>query len=126
MNTAELNANPYKNCTPQEVRALVRAQKITGQTSGMCAGYSQANLCVLPKEYAYDFLLFCQRNPKSCPLLEVSDEGSRILKTSAPGADIATEIPHMERRRARLRNAGCFGILAEQSGKLYYRMQLQF
>ncbi|MDD6899688.1 MAG: hypothetical protein PUD29_06695 [Treponema porcinum] len=52
MNTAELNANPYKNWTPQEVRALVRAQKITGQTSGMCAGYAQANLCVLPKEYA--------------------------------------------------------------------------
>ena len=93
MNTAELNANPYKNWTPQEVRALVRAQKITGQTSGMCAGYAQANLCVLPKEYAYDFLLFCQRNPKSCPLLEVSDEGSRILKMSAPGADIATDIP---------------------------------
>jgi uncharacterized protein YcsI (UPF0317 family) len=59
----------------------------------MCDGYAQANLCVLPQHYAYDFLLFTQRNPKSCPLLEVSDTGSRILKTSAPGADIATDIP---------------------------------
>ena len=59
----------------------------------MCSGYAQGNLCILPKKYAYDFLLFCQRNPKSCPLLEVTDIGERILKTCAPGSDIATDIP---------------------------------
>lgn len=83
----------YTNCSPAEVRALIREEKITGQTSGMCAGYAQANLAVLPKELAYDFLLFCQRNPKSCPLLEVSDVGSRKLHDLAEGADIATDIP---------------------------------
>ena len=85
--------NPYRETTPKAVRKLVGEGKITTQTSGMCNGYAQANLCVLPKEYAYDFLLFTQRNPKSCPVLEVTDTGSRYLKTIAPGADIAREIP---------------------------------
>lgn len=85
--------NEYKNFLPSEVRKLIREGKITGQTSGMCSGFAQANLCILPKEYAYDFLLYCQRNPKPCPLLEVSDVGSRCLKTSALNADIAKDIP---------------------------------
>ncbi|MDR2071878.1 MAG: putative hydro-lyase [Spirochaetaceae bacterium] len=83
----------YAKSAPREVRALIRAEKITGHTSGMCDGYAQANLAVLPAEYAYDFLLFTQRNPKSCPVLEVSDRGSRSLKKIAPGADIARDIP---------------------------------
>jgi uncharacterized protein YcsI (UPF0317 family) len=59
----------------------------------MCPGYAQANLAILPKENAYDFLLFTQRNPASCPVLEVADTGSRLLKYIAPGADIATDLP---------------------------------
>jgi uncharacterized protein YcsI (UPF0317 family) len=85
--------NKYKDVNPRKVRELIRSGEISGQTSGMCAGYAQANLVVLPKEYAYDFLLFCQRNPQSCPLLEVSEAGNRLLKEIAPGADIATDIP---------------------------------
>ena len=88
-----MNTNIYKDYSPVDVRALVRAGKITGQTSGMCSGFAQANLCVLPEKYAYDFLLFCQRNPKSCPLLEVTDVGNPVLKTSAPGANLMTDIP---------------------------------
>ncbi|MDR0628487.1 MAG: putative hydro-lyase [Treponema sp.] len=83
----------YVNMPPKEARTLIREGKYTKQTSGMCAGYAQANLAVLPAEYAYDFLLFTQRNPKSCPVLEVSDKGSRNLNSIAPGADIATDIP---------------------------------
>ena len=56
------------NMSPKEVRALIREQKITSPTAGMCAGYAQGNLVVLPKDLAYDFLLFTQRNPKSCPI----------------------------------------------------------
>lgn len=40
-----------------------------------------------------NFLLFAQRNPRACPLLEVSDTGSRLLTDIAPGADIATDLP---------------------------------
>ena len=78
---------------PSEVRALIREGKITTQTSGMCDGYAQANLIILPMEQAYDFLLFAQRNPKSCPLLEVGDKGSRLIKRMAQSADVATDIP---------------------------------
>lgn len=59
----------------------------------MCAGYAQANLVILPKDLAYDFLLFTQRNPKSCPVLEVSDVGSRNLSYIAEDVDIARDIP---------------------------------
>ncbi len=83
----------YETMKPEEVRKLIRNGEITGQTSGMCAGYAQANLVILPKKYAYDFLLFTMRNPRSCPLLEVSDEGSRSLRYLAADADIARDIP---------------------------------
>ena len=83
----------YSKAKPSEVRQLIREGKLSGQTSGMCDGYAQANLVILPKDIAYDFLLFCQRNPRPCPLLEVSDTGSRRLRTIAAGADIATDLP---------------------------------
>lgn len=83
----------YMDEKPNEIRQLIRKGEITGATAGMCGGYAQANLCVLPKEYAYDFLLFAMRNPKSCPILEVADIGSRELKKIASGVDIATDIP---------------------------------
>lgn len=78
--------------SPKEVRLKIRKGEITGQTSGMCPGYAQANLVVLPKDLAYDFLLFTQRNPRSCPLLEVTDLGSSQTKFIAD-ADIASDIP---------------------------------
>ena len=83
----------YSAMKPKEVRSLIRTGEITGPTAGMCSGYAQANLVILPKDLAYDFLLFTQRNPKSCPLLEVSDTGSRFLREIADGADIARDIP---------------------------------
>ncbi len=83
----------YSKALPEEVRRLIREGKITTQTSGMCDGYAQANLIVLPAEDAYDFLLFAQRNPKSCPILEVGDVGSRVIKRMANFADVAKDIP---------------------------------
>ena len=58
---------------PREIRADIRRGKLTGVTAGLGAGHVQANLAVLPRDYAYDFLLFCQRNPRPCPLIEVTD-----------------------------------------------------
>lgn len=83
----------YANMKPQEVKDLIRSGEIDFQTSGMCNGYAQANLCILPKEYAFDFLLFCMRNPKPCPILEVGDVGSRDIKTMAQYGDICTDFP---------------------------------
>lgn len=86
-------ASDFASCLPKEVRKLIREGRITGETSGMCEGYAQANLVVLPRELAFDFLLFAVRNPKACPLLEVTEAGNRKLSEIASGADIATDIP---------------------------------
>lgn len=83
----------YSVMKPYEVRKLIREGKITSPTAGMCAGYAQANLVILPKDIAYDFLLFTQRNPKSCPILEVSDVGNRMLNFLGRDIDITTDIP---------------------------------
>ncbi len=83
----------YSTIMPSELRKLIREEKITTETTGMCRGYAQANLVSLPKDIAYDFLLFAQRNPRACPLLEVSDVGSRELRSIAADTDIAADIP---------------------------------
>lgn len=67
--------------TPQEVRLACRSGIFAEQTSGHASGFAQGNLCILPKEYAFDFLLFCQRNPKPCPLLHVIEAGEYNLGT---------------------------------------------
>lgn len=78
---------------PWEVRKLIREDQLKRPTTGLCGGYVQGNLAILPKKYAYDFLLFTQRNPKPCPVLEVSDMGGTELRKIAPGSDITTDIP---------------------------------
>jgi uncharacterized protein YcsI (UPF0317 family) len=78
---------------PREIRADIRSGKLSGVTAGLGVGHVQANLAVLPKDNAYDFLLFCQRNPRACPLIEVTDVGSPEPVGVAPGADLRTDLP---------------------------------
>lgn len=75
------------------VREQIRTNKWTAPTAGLAPGYTQANLVILPENQAYDFLLFCQRNPKACPLLEVTDAGSPVPRLTAPGADLRYDVP---------------------------------
>lgn len=70
MGTTELGAAS----TPEQARAAFR-DGLVRPTCGIAQGYAQANLMILPKEQAFDFLLFAQRNPKPCPLLEVMEPG---------------------------------------------------
>ena len=79
--------------TGAEARTMVRQGKWRKPTAGLAPGYAQANLVVLPRELAYDFLLFAQRNPKPCPVIEVTETGSPEPKLSAAGADLRTDIP---------------------------------
>ena len=78
---------------PAELRRIIRAGEYGGVTSGLANGHVQANLAVLPRDLAFDFLLFCQRNPQPCPLLEVIEAGSVEPSFTAPGADISTDVP---------------------------------
>ena len=86
-------AQDYSTMKPADVRQLIRDGKITSFTSGMCNGYAQANLAILPKDLAFDFLLFTQRNQKPCPVLDVTEVGDPEPKVAAPGADIRYDIP---------------------------------
>ncbi len=79
--------------TGAQLRTAARRGEFTGQTSGQANGYVQANLAVLPKDWAYDFLVFSQRNPKPCPVLEVGEPGDPTTRLIADGADIRTDIP---------------------------------
>jgi uncharacterized protein YcsI (UPF0317 family) len=79
--------------TGSGIRQLAREKKLTGPTPGLAPGYVQANLVVVPQRLAFDFLLFCHRNPRPCPLLDVTDPGSPEPAAVAPGADLRTDIP---------------------------------
>jgi len=76
-----------------EERAGIRAGDHVGPTSGLAPGFAQANLAMLPGDLALDFLRFCVRNPKPCPLLEVTDTGSARPATMARDADLRTDLP---------------------------------
>lgn len=77
----------------EELRSQIRENQFTRPTAGYAPGYTQANLVILPTDLAYDFLLFCQRNPKSCPLIEVTESGSPIPKITSPNADLRYDLP---------------------------------
>src|SRR5437867_9981405 len=82
-----------QHATGADVRIQARNGAWSGQTSGLAMGYVQANLVVVPRDLAFDFLLFCQRNPKPCPLLDVTEPGSAEPHLVAPGADVRTDLP---------------------------------
>lgn len=71
---------------------MISKNELTGHTSGMAKGYVQANVVILPSIYAYDFLKFCFRNPKTCPLLDVSEIGSTSFPTYGKEANITNEV----------------------------------
>jgi O-6-methylguanine DNA methyltransferase len=97
--------------TPSAVRSAARSGSLSGHTSGLAPGCAQANLVILPQAVAADFLLYCTRNPKPCPLLEVTAPGQAVLAhlpgggggeggylapgslSVAPGADLRTDLP---------------------------------
>jgi uncharacterized protein YcsI (UPF0317 family) len=78
---------------PAEMRALARQGDWHGSTGGHCPAYQQANLVILPMDAAAEFAAFCTRNPKPCPLIEITPPGDPEPIRSAPGADLRTDLP---------------------------------
>jgi uncharacterized protein YcsI (UPF0317 family) len=76
-----------------KIRNRCRSGRWDQPTSGLAPGFAQANMVMLDRRYAFDFLLFCQRNPKPCPILEVLEPGQREPRRTAPGADITRDLP---------------------------------
>jgi len=78
--------------SPKELRRSFRNGVVT-PTTGLAMGYAQANLVVMPTRYALDFLTFCQKNPKPCPVLEVGSPGDPKTTLVAKDADVRSDIP---------------------------------
>jgi uncharacterized protein YcsI (UPF0317 family) len=94
MSTAPLRtASTWDRLDPRAARWAIRAGEYTGYTAGIAPDRVQANICILPQRWAEDFLLYCQRNPKPCPLLARSDIGNPHLATLAEDLDIRTDVP---------------------------------
>ncbi|CAN5571567.1 putative hydro-lyase [soil metagenome] len=79
--------------SPADIRKLIRANEWMSQTAGLAHDYVQANLVILPHEDAEDFREFCKRNPKPCPVLDITDPGSPVPMNVAPNADLRTDLP---------------------------------
>ena len=78
--------------TPAELRAMIRNKEWTRPTTGTCPGTIQANLVMLPESAAFEFLLFCVRNPKPCPILDVLEPGNPVPGI-AENADLRSDLP---------------------------------
>ncbi|MEM7294044.1 MAG: putative hydro-lyase [Pseudomonadota bacterium] len=75
------------------VRKFIRSNAYFGHTAGLAAGRLQANLAIMSEEYALEFMIFCQRNPKPCPVSGVSDKGNPMMFTMGKDIDIRTDVP---------------------------------
>ena len=76
----------------RRARLAIRAGEHTGSTAHLPPGCVQANLVVLPRAVASDFVTFSARNPKPCPIVEVVEQGAEAVR-SAPGSDLRTDVP---------------------------------
>lgn len=83
----------YTQLRPFELRELFRMNELVRPTAGLAQGFTQANVVILKKSLAFDFLLFCNRNPKPCPVLDVTEVGSPVPRMVAPTADLRTDLP---------------------------------
>ncbi|MFT5591965.1 MAG: hypothetical protein ACI8SR_000320 [Oceanicoccus sp.] len=80
--------------TPAQLRHAIRMGEHTTNTSGLCQGFVQCNVAILPKAWADEFLQFCQLNQKPCPVVAMAAQpGDTHLVEVAPDFDIRTDVP---------------------------------
>ena len=79
--------------TPAQLRQRIRSGEHSGNTSGYCAGFVQCNMVILPKDWAAEFLQFCTKNPKPCPVLGMADAGSWEIPALAANLDVRSDLP---------------------------------
>ena len=91
--TAIRRDNPDALLTGRAARLAIRRNAHSGPTSGLAPGFVQANLAILPRELAADFMQFCQRNPKPCPLIGVAAPGDPHIPALGEDLDIRTDLP---------------------------------
>jgi uncharacterized protein YcsI (UPF0317 family) len=85
---------------PAVLRAAIREGRIQDHTGGLAERHVQGNLVVLPEAAAGDFLRYCQRNPKPCPVLAVGEPGDPTVPMLGKGIDLRTDLPRYRVWRA--------------------------
>ena len=93
VSSAALTRVELEHAAPRTVRMAVREGRWTTNTKRLALGFHQANVTILPKHLAFDFMRFCQRNSRALPILDVTDPGDPVPRTAAPDADIRVDIP---------------------------------
>ncbi len=93
MSNLKTTETDLSQLSSEEIRARIRAGQHQAHTAGLAPGKLQCNLAILPEVYALDFLRFCQRNPKPCPVVGVGDTGDPMLPTLGRDVDIRTDVP---------------------------------
>jgi len=78
--------------SPLALRQKIRSGHHRGNTSGFAPGFVQCNIVILPADWASDFLRFCQRNPKPCPLVAAGEPGNPSIPPLGD-IDIRTDVP---------------------------------
>lgn len=79
--------------SPYQLRQQIRSGQFHSQTSGLAQGYVQCNMAILPQSWASEFLLFCQRNAKACPLVAVSEPGQFLMPELGMDLDLRSDLP---------------------------------
>ncbi|MBY6188959.1 putative hydro-lyase [Microbulbifer agarilyticus] len=88
-----------KQC-PRVIRSEIRAGRFCGPTSGLAAGYVQANIAIVPAEYADEFALFCEQNNRACALLYRAEPGQFLMSGLGQDIDIRSDVPRYLVHRA--------------------------
>ena len=92
MNQVLTTHNSHILNNPHNARQAIRQGQAFSTTAGLAPGYTQGNLAILRRDLALDFMRYCQRNPKPCPLVGVSETGNPHLPTLGHDLDIRTDI----------------------------------
>ncbi|WP_263768478.1 putative hydro-lyase [Propionivibrio soli] len=96
-----------------ELRAMIAQGKWRKPTSGLAPGFTQANVVILPRIHAFDFLLYCTRNDRPCPVIDVCEAGVVAPPIAGPAADIRTQVPRYRIYRHGELERECDDILSD-------------
>ena len=92
-NAAQASYENLRSLALSDLRLAIREGRYAGHTAGLGDGFLQCNLAIFSEAYAVDFFRFCQRNPKACPLVGVSDTGDPMMRTLGADIDVRSDLP---------------------------------
>jgi uncharacterized protein YcsI (UPF0317 family) len=93
MNQPALSFEQLQRSTPLALRQSIAAGHYQGHTSGLGQGRVQANIVILPSDWANEFLRYCTLNRQACPLLDITEPGDPYFRNLGTAIDIRHDVP---------------------------------